>query len=153
MTDPTSDLAILPFIIIAFAIVFPIFWILIIGLISLLNGWQRLARRYRATLPPTGRRWTWQYGMVSWASYNGVLTLTANEQGLFIEVTWPFRFWHPCLFIPWQDFHEAKRVNYLFRRQVRARIGFPSLATVHLPAAVFEETAGRQVLNTTSTGI
>jgi hypothetical protein len=143
MQDPTTDLA-LPYIVIAFAI----FWALVIGLISLLSGWQRLAQRYRATLPPTGRCWTWQYGMVGWAGYNGVLNLTANNQGLFMEVLWLFGFGHPRLFIPWQDFREAKIVNYFFRRQVKAQVGFPPLATIHLPAMVFEETAGRKVLDT-----
>ncbi len=102
MQDPTTDLALLPLVAVAFAIVFPIFWALIIGLISLLSGWQRLAQRYRATLPPTGRRWTWQRGLVGWAGYNGVLILTANDQGLFMEVMWPFGFGHPRLFIPWR---------------------------------------------------
>lgn len=142
----SSDLVLIPFIILAFAIVFPIFWMLVVGLISLLSGWQRLAQRYRATLPPSGQKWTWQYGMIGWAGYRGVLNLTANDAGLFMEVMWLFRFGHPPLFIPWQEFREAKVTNFLFYRQVKAKIGFPTVATVRLPAAVFEETAGRKVL-------
>lgn len=146
MGEPNNDLALLPWIVIAFAIVFPLFWALVIGFISLISGWQRLAQRYRATEPATGQRWTWQRGMVGWAGYNNVLTLTANEQGLFMEVMRLFGFGHPRLFIPWHEFREAKVVNYFLRRQVKAKIGFPPLATVHLPAAVFEETAGQKVL-------
>ena len=146
MSD-SSDLMLIPFIILAFAIVFPIFWTLIIGLISILSGWQGLAQRYRATLPPSGQKWTWQYGMIGWAGYRGVLTLTANDAGLFMEVMWIFGFGHPRLFIPWQEFREAK-VSHFFTRQVKAKIGFPTVATVRLPAAVFEETAGRKVLET-----
>jgi hypothetical protein len=136
----------LPFVLIAFAIIFPLFWCFVIWLISQLSGWQRLAQRYRALQPPSGKVWSWQYGMIGWAGYNGVLTLTANAQGLFMETLWLFGFGHPRLFIPWQEFREVKVENYFFRRQVRAKVGFPPLATVRLPAAVFEQTEGRKVI-------
>jgi hypothetical protein len=129
-----------------FVMIFPIFWASVIWFISQVSGWQRLAQRYRALLPPSGKRWNWQYGMVGWAGYNGVLTLTANAEGLFMETLWLFGFGHPRLFIPWHEFREATLNTYFFRRQVRAKVGFPPLATVRLPAAVFEQSEGRKVL-------
>jgi hypothetical protein len=146
MSPDAESPLLLPFVLVAFAIVFPLFWCGVIWLISQLSGWGRLAQHYRATIPPTGHRWSWQYGMVGWAGYNGVLTLTANNEGLFMEVLWLFGFGHPRLFIPWHEFREAKIAPYFFRRQVKAQIGYPSLATVRLPAVVFEESAGRTVL-------
>ena len=56
--------------------------------------------------------------MVGWAGYNGVLNLTANAEGLFMETLWLFGAGHPRLFIPWHDFREARVVSYFFRRQV-----------------------------------
>ena len=38
----------------AIPLIMVIFWSLVIGLIGHLSGWQRLAQRYRATLPPAG---------------------------------------------------------------------------------------------------
>ena len=146
MTGQSSTFDELSFVVLLFAVGFPIFWVLVIGAISHLSGWQRLAQRFRATLPPSGKVWYWQRGMVGWSGYNGVLTLTANDQGLFMETFWLFGFGHPRLFIPWHEFREAKVSNYVFYRQVKAKIGFPPLATVRLPAKVFEETAGRKVL-------
>ncbi len=151
MVDQPSTLVTVPLIVVGFAIVFSLVWVFVIGLISLIGGWQRLAQRYRAGLPPVGQRWSRQYGMVGWASYKGVLTLTASSEGLFMETIWMFGFGHPRLFIPWQDFREAEVQSNFFgrfrgRRLVSAKIGFPSVATVRLPAAVFEESAGRKVL-------
>jgi hypothetical protein len=134
------------YIVAGFIPVFLLFWCSVIWLISFLSGWQRLAQRYRSPQPASGKAWSWQYGMVGWAGYNGVLILTANDQGLFMETLWLFGFGHPRLFIPWHEFQEIKVVSYFFRRQVRAKVGFPSVATVHLPAAVFEESAGRKLL-------
>jgi hypothetical protein len=133
-------------IIAVFAIAFVLFWCFVIWLISQLSGWARLAQRYHSLRPTTGKVWRWQYGMIGWAGYNGILTLTANAEGLFMETLWLFGFGHPRLFIPWYEFREAKVQRYFFRRQVKAKIGFPPQATVRLPAAVFEQSEGRKVL-------
>lgn len=133
-------------IVVIFIPVFFLFWCFVIWLISHFSGWQRLAQRYRSLQLPSGDVWSWQYGMVGWVGYNGVLTLTANDQGLFMEVLFLFKVGHSPLFISWHEFHEAKVVNYFFRRQVKAKVGFPTVATVHLPAAVFEESAGRALI-------
>jgi hypothetical protein len=147
MAEQSSDPVLLTLLIIgSFAIVFPLFWCSILWIISLLDGWQWLAQRYRSSLTPSGRVWTWQYGSVNWAGYNGALKLTANADGLFMETLWIFSFGHARLFIPWQDFREAKVGYFFFLRQVRAKVGSPALAMVRLPAAVFEESEGRRVL-------
>ena len=130
-----------------FFIIFPIFWCAVIWLISQLSGWGALAQRYRALQPSSGKVWSWQHGLIGWTGYNGVLKLTANAEGLFMETLWLFSFGHPRLFIPWHEFREAKVGNFFFRRQVKAKVGFPPIATVRLPAAPFEETEGRKVVN------
>lgn len=146
MSEQESTVNDIFYVIAAFAIIFPIFWSSIIWLVSQISGWARLAQRYRATLPPAGKRWTLQYGMVGWAGYNGVLTLTPSAEGLFMETMIFFRVGHPRLFIPWGEFREAKVNSFFFRRQVHAKVGFPTVASVRLPAAVFEQTEGRKVL-------
>jgi hypothetical protein len=134
-----------------FIVVFSLFWCFVIWLLSHISGWQRLAQRYHTLRPVTGKRWSWQYGMIGWIGYNGVLVLTANGDGLFMQTLWLFSFGHNVFFVPWHEFYEAKIVNIFFMCQVRAKIGFPHLATVHLPAAVFEQSEGRKVLEKQST--
>jgi hypothetical protein len=136
------------FVVVTFAIIFPLFWCGVIWLISQLSGWGALAQRYRTQQTPMGKRWSWQYGMIGWAGYNGILLLTANADGLFMETMWLFRFGNPRLFIPWRDFHDVKVGYYFFQRRVRAKIGLPTIATVWLPAAAFEQSEGRTLLPT-----
>jgi hypothetical protein len=145
-TEEAASPWLLPLVIVLFAIIFPLFWCGVIWLIAQLSGWGALAQVYRTDQTPTGKHWSWQDGMIGWAGYNGILTLTTNEQGLFMETMWLFSFGNPRLFIPWRDFHNTKVVHFFFRRQVRANIGYPSKATVRLPAAVFEQSEGRKLL-------
>jgi hypothetical protein len=121
-------------------------WCLIVWSVSYLSGWQRLAERYRATLPVYGKRWDWQSGNVGWASYGGVLILTTNAQGLFMEVFFLFGLGHPRLFIPWRDFHQVERKDLLWQHEVRVKVGSPATATLRLPVAVFEQSEGRHLL-------
>lgn len=123
-----------------------VFWCCVMALVAYLSGWQRLAQRYRATLPVYGKRWNWQSGNVGWASYGGVLILTTNPQGLFMELFFPFGIGHPRLFIPWRDLHHAERKDFLWQREVKVQVGLPPLATLRLPAAVFEQSEGRHLL-------
>lgn len=143
------ELWLIPRIALTFFIMFPLFWCAVIWLNSQLSGWGRLAQHYRTDRIPSGKKWSWQYGMVGWIGYNGVLTLTANAEGLFLETLWLFGFGHPRLFIPWRDFHDAKVGHFWFRRQVHTKVGLPTLATLRLPAVAFEESEGRTVLVST----
>jgi hypothetical protein len=143
-----NDAPLWPVLLIIFLIIVCLlsFWISIIWLISHLGGWHRLAQRYHSIRPTTGKVWRWQYGSINWVGYNGVLILTANAEGVFLELSWFFSFGHNRIFIPWHEFHEAKIKKFLFWRQVQAKVGSPPVATVRLPAVVFEESDGYRVL-------
>jgi hypothetical protein len=101
---------------------------------------------YLAWLTATGKVWTLQYGMVGWGSYRNVLILTANAEGLFMEVMWFVSFGRPHLFIPWRDFHNATLDTYLFWRNVKVDVGDPTITTLRLPPAVFEQSEGRKLI-------
>jgi hypothetical protein len=134
-------------IVIGFIAFWILLWCSIVWLISLTSGWQRLAQRYHNLRPTTGKMWRWQFGSINWAGYNGALMLTANSEGLFIETLWFMRFGHNRIFIPWHEFREVTVATFPFWRQVRAKIGSPAVATVRLPAVVFEESEGRRLLD------
>jgi hypothetical protein len=110
------------------------------------DGWRPLAKLYRTEQPATGRVWTLQYGMVGWGSYRNVLILTANAEGLFMEVMWFVSFGRPRLFIPWRDFHNATLDTYLFWRNVKVDVGDPTITTLRLPPAIFEQSEGRKLI-------
>lgn len=140
----------LPFLVIfvplVIAVSFSLIWLFVIWLVSILSGWQRYAQKYRATEPATGKQWFSQYGLINGSRYGNVLNLTANDEGLFLETSTLFRFSHPRLFIPWQEFHDATPVTHRWRELLQMQVGTPSMGTMSLPPAVFAETAGRNVL-------
>lgn len=142
--DPPAWLIVL--IPIAFCVVFPLFWCFVMWINSHVGGWSRLAARYRAREVPEGRSWHGTRGMVGPVSYRGVLSVIAGADGLFLVPSWPFRFGHPPLFLPWSDFHEVKRFSLLWLPMVRAKIGDPRVATLSLPPEVFLESEGRVLL-------
>jgi hypothetical protein len=90
-------------IIFAFPIFFVLLWIIITAFTSWLGGWARLAGYYAALSPFSGQKRTMQSGYLNWARYRGVLTLGANESGLYLAVMVLFRVGHPPLLIPWHD--------------------------------------------------
>jgi hypothetical protein len=126
-------------------VVIALFWCFVIWLISIRSGWQRLAQKYRATQPASGKKWLSQYGFVNRSKYGNVLNLTTNETGIFLETMPLFGFNHPPLFIPWSDLHNPTPVTARWREFVQVDAGSPVVATLRLPPAVFTESEGRKI--------
>src|SRR6185437_8014737 len=104
-----------------FPIVFPIFfvsmWILTGYLVALTSGWRQLATRFRIQTPFTGRKWHMQSAsMRLFSNYNGVLTIGADETGLFMVPMILFRIGHSPLFIPWNEISVTGMKQVLFVR-------------------------------------
>jgi hypothetical protein len=114
MEDPTQTLWLIPAILAAFVIFFVCMWSLSVFIISLVGGWWRLAGHYRATMPFTGQRWSWQMGWLGWSRYRAVLTVGADTSGLYLEVMRIFRIGHPALWIPWTDITAEEGQWWLF---------------------------------------
>ena len=87
-----------------------VFWMTVGGLLSLLGGWSRLARRHRAA--PGGPRASrsLESGYVGWVRYRNLLSIGVGPQGLFLAVLPMLRFLHPPLRIPWTS---VKRLGSL----------------------------------------
>lgn len=131
---------------IAFAIVFPAFWCFVVWILSLVGGWQRLASRYRTNEAPTGKVYRGIQGMVGLVSYRGALDCTTNDEGFFLQPMVLFRCGHPTLFIPWSECQFVKRSNLLWIKWVKIRVGNPRAGSLSLPVSIFEESAGRSLL-------
>jgi hypothetical protein len=88
---------------------------LIAPYIAAFTGWRRLAEFYHANVPFSGRKFYAQSARLrARGSYNNVLTVGANPEGMYVSVFVLFRSGHPPLFIPWEDVSaEAKRVRWV----------------------------------------
>lgn len=103
-----------------FAVVFPVFWVIVTFMLSFLSGWQRLGQLYPAQTPTQGERMIWQSARLSRVNLSGVLNLVANETGLGLSMMMLFRAGSRPLFIPWSDV-SATHKKRLFRKVVVLR--------------------------------
>jgi hypothetical protein len=119
---------------------------LVLGLSIYGDGWRRLAKRYRTTQLPLGRRWTFQRVRAGWTRPSNLVTLTTNSEGVFLEEFWSYRLWRPRLFIPWQNFHDARRTKYSWWLAVEVQVGYPTIATLWMEPEIFAQSEGRTVV-------
>lgn len=137
-------IVLLPFI---FFVVFPLFWCFVIGLLSFVGGWKRLAARYQTKREPRGKSFSGVQGQIGLVSYRGVLECTTNAEGFFLRPGFLFRFAHPLIFIPWSECHDVTRSSVIWMKWIRFDVGEPRAARLRLAARVFEESEGSSLLD------
>lgn len=125
-------------IVLLFFIVFPLWWVFIVWLISRF-GWNKLAERYGTEQIPYGDVRSMQAMRVGASRYNGTVTLTSNDNGVFIETMWLFRAGHKRLFIPWVEMHDPKPSAVRIWPVTRVTVGYPEVGTIALPEKIFTE--------------
>jgi hypothetical protein len=139
---PDPNWHIVLYIVVGFAVVFPLFWCFVVWMLSWASGWQRLSRRYASgNRLVTGERHGGVTGMVGMVSYRHVLTLHVAEDGFFIEPLVLFKVGHPRLFIPWNEVTRRGSFAVLWWRAARLSVGEPVVATLSLPADLVERYA------------
>ena len=94
----------LPVILVAVPLAFAVFWCGVVLLIAVVSGWRELAQHYTRQKEFKGQRWGFQAAYLRLgARYNRVLTVGADDHGLFLQPMPLFRPGHRALFIPWAD--------------------------------------------------
>ncbi|MEZ4886708.1 MAG: hypothetical protein R3E32_18410 [Chitinophagales bacterium] len=129
-------------IIIAFLVIFPLFWIAINYLTAKISGWATMAKYYRTDLKPEGYAKSMTSGTVGWARYNYVLNIVINEEGLYMSTISLFSIAHPPVFIPWEHIELRGKVDFLLIVRQRLSVFTPSgkrIAKVLLSRSIFEE--------------
>ena len=121
----------------AFAVVFPLFWLAIVFLISRLSGWASVARQYPADGPVAGERFHWCSARFRvFSNYSNCLTVTVATTGVHVQPFVPFRIGHSPIFIPWTAVQEFRRSNYWITSAVLLKIrnrsgGWPTTVTLY----------------------
>ncbi len=87
-----------------FFLFFLALWFGISFLLSVFGGWRQLSQHYRSTGLFKGQRFYFQSAAMRLrVSYNSVLILGINSEGLYLSILFPFRIGHPPLLVPWED--------------------------------------------------
>lgn len=100
--------------------VFPFVWLAVLKALSLISGWNDLSNDYCYTNSPRLNTFKWYWFVTVWIGgiAHGGTRVGVNEQGLLLQGEFPFRPFHPPLFIPWEKilYGGTRRVllkNYL----------------------------------------
>lgn len=106
MNPPPNDpqLWLIPFIVVAFAVMFPAMWCFVCFIIASVSGYRSLAAQFRideSVFTGMEQLPTPLYAMLGMSSYKGgTLALRADGAGLALRVSKLFPF-HPPMRIPW----------------------------------------------------
>jgi hypothetical protein len=126
-------------IILAFFIIFPLFWSGIVFFISRLSGWSSMAETYTYHEPHAAQCYSGQSAILRLtSSYKGVLKICADDQGLYFSVMFLFRPGHSPFFVPWGEISGTKK-NYFLYNVVDLRFQ----RTPNLPFRIYRRTADR----------
>jgi hypothetical protein len=134
----------------AFVVIFPLFWMFVVWMISLFSGWRALAQRYPATVPPQGKTYGGQTAIVGFSRYRNVMTMITNSVGIYIKPMWIFGVGHPPLFIPWSEFSNPSPTVHRWVPLVRLDVGHPKQTTIALPPYILESEAAAKPLASVS---
>lgn len=112
-----------------FALIFPLYWCFVMGLIARLGGWHALAKRYPVRMNPTGEPFRWASmgigsGMFP-TNYGGCLFIHVDDIGISISTLFPFRPFHPPLQIPWTAIADCREKRWWIFRSLRVHLNDP----------------------------
>lgn len=91
----------------------PALWLLILSLAARLSGWSRMGARFGSPGPfaAVGERVRFASARIGWANYSGALEVRASPSGLYLAPIFPFRPFHPAIFIPWREVEALARAR------------------------------------------
>ena len=136
-----TEIATTIFAILAFVIVFPLFWSVIVFLLSRLGGWGSMAEAYPSREPRSAQCFSLQSAILRFTTnYRGVLKICADEEGVYFSVLFLFRPGHTPFFVPWEEISGTKK-NYFIINMVELRFQ----RTPNIPIRLYKPMADRLV--------
>ncbi|MAI34822.1 MAG: hypothetical protein CMM07_24545, partial [Rhodopirellula sp.] len=84
-----------------YLLLLPLAAVFLCWILASVSGWSRLTADYRLDHRVTGERAWMRTARIGPVNYHSVLSFCCTDEGLLISIAFPFRFWHPPLFIPW----------------------------------------------------
>jgi len=106
-----------------FLVVFPLFWMAIVFLISRIGGWAGLAKLYAAEMPARGDAYAMCTARLNvMGNYRNSLNLTVSSSGIHMQPLYIFSAGHEPLFIPWSAVTELEKHKRMLFTTARLRV-------------------------------
>lgn len=91
------------------------FWLLVMWVLAQVGGWPRLAEKYPRRQGWGERCWSLQSVMMQgWLSYNGVVRVCADAEGVHFAVMFPFSIAHAPLSVPWHELSGKTKPRWFY---------------------------------------
>ncbi len=136
-----------------FLLVFPLFWMAIVWLLSGLSGWRTLARHYgySGALPRTQHQYQYLsmgYNRIFMMRYNLIANISVDESYLYLSVMRIFSIGNKPLRIPLADL-DVSDVNMSFLKSKCVRAARATNIRIHLSTRLVKKLeAGQMALQT-----
>lgn len=113
-------------------------------LLSLLGGWHKLARKFRAPRRfDSGELFKRQSGTVGACNYSRILTVRLSSEGFYVTCLFPFNIMHRPILIPWTEFQGIRQKRGRRHISTRFIIGSPKIASIYIENPKIAEAAKR----------
>lgn len=96
------------------------------------GGWRQLAGVYAAPHPPAGQVFQWQTVMVGAVTFKRCATAGVAGEGFYLSI------WGKTALIPWTEFKALGQTRLYWQQVPLLTAGDPPVATIAVPAAVFQ---------------
>jgi len=132
----------------SFAAYFIAVWASVGFVIGQVSGWALLSHRFRDRATFQSYQWQFQSARMRtlWGNYHNVIKFGADETGLYMSVSLPFRVGHAPLLIPWEEIQVSTGVRGLLFKSRKLLLGrqesIPLLISISL-ADKIQSAAGR----------
>lgn len=124
-------------VILVFPFVFVAIWSAVCSLLGAFSGWMGLSSTYATTREEPRGAVHGAFARIGFVSYRGVLTVGADEEGLYLAVMSLFRPGHHPLHLPWSAVAWEGEQSFLGFGTVHLRLG--GRVGLHLGAASWYE--------------
>ena len=111
--------------------------VLVIMYLSAKINWDRLASRYRARPGYGGKSLGWISVGVKWLKYKNCIKLEFDRQGFYLKPMRVLRWFHPPLFIPWEEVVTVKHRELYVGSSTLLKLGQPPVGSIKLNGKVY----------------
>lgn len=117
-----------------FAIVLFVAWIIATYLASL-SGWAQLSKKHKYYSSFTGTPFKYVSCKVGSVLYWKSCNVKYNQKGLYIKLPYIFKFFHPPLYLPWNEFKLVRQDHRLNATAVHLKI---ENTVVQIPTKLYD---------------
>lgn len=109
---------------------FAVLWMSVVAAISFFDGWRNASKAHPKKNTTSAYKEKYSFQSVSFSmfgNYNNCVNIFFYNEGIELKPIFLFAFFHPPIFILWDDMRSVTRTTYLFKKGVTIQTPFVEL--------------------------